>query len=356
MLRTPLFDRQSSAGARFVPFAGWELPLQFAGIQAEHRAVRETCGVFDVSHMGRLRVVGPQAAAQAARWLSRRLHDLPPGRVRYALALAEDGGILDDLMVLRLGDHELLLVVNAANRDALAARWRADDDPTRAVLVDDTLDTAMLAVQGPTAPEALAAAGLPLAGLPRYGCRVQHWRDTWVWVSRTGYTGEDGAELVVHASCAGALWDALAAAGAAPCGLGARDILRLEAGLPLYGHELARDVTPAEAGLMWAVDGDEGACGVAAARAAARRGPARQLIGLVTANRRVPRPGYAVRRGGDTVGAITSGTLSPTLGQAIAMAFVPPALAAPGTRLAVDIRGEAAEATVVPLPFWRRPR
>ncbi|MCX8040179.1 MAG: glycine cleavage system aminomethyltransferase GcvT [Planctomycetota bacterium] len=354
MRATPLADRHRAAGARFTEFAGWQLPLQFAGIVAEHGAVRERCGVFDVSHMGRLRLVGPRAAELLARWLSRRVRDQAPGRVRYALALAEDGTILDDLLAARLGDYEFLLVVNAVNREALLARWQPQTAPASAVLGDETLATAMLAVQGPRAAAVLAAIGIALSALPRFGCRLLRWQGGELLVSRTGYTGEDGAELICAAEAAGALWDALLAAGAQPCGLGARDTLRLEAGLPLYGHELSRAVYPGEVGLDWAVDGDDEACGVAAARAAGRAGLRRRLVGLIARSRRVPRPGYAVLRGERRIGAISSGSFSPTLGQAIAMALIAADCATPGSEVSIDIRGEPEPAELVALPFYRR--
>jgi aminomethyltransferase len=351
--RTPLFDVQKARGGKMVDFAGWEMPVQFAGIGAEHLAVRTTAGVFDVSHMGRIRVDGPGAAALLARQVCRRTRDLAMGQVRYAMVLGEDGGAIDDILVSREGESAFHIVCNAGNRAPVLARLRGDGG---ARITDLSDSDAMIAVQGPTAVALMAGLGLDGSALKYYRFADIAWRGCTVRVSRTGYTGEDGVEVMPPVDRAAELWTAIVEAGAVPCGLGARDTLRLEAAMPLYGHELDTTVSPLEAGLGQILEPDGGyigAAGIAARRAA---GIARQLVGLTVPDRRVPRQGYPVLHQGAPVGTVTSGTLAPTLGTAIGMAFVPPALAAPGTALQVDVRGTAVAATVVPLPFYKRAR
>jgi aminomethyltransferase len=353
--RTPLYACQAAAGGKMIDFAGWDMAVQFAGIQAEHTAVRTQTGAFDVSHMGRLRVVGPGALAFLERRVCRRLADMRAGQVRYGLVLAEDGTVEDDVLVSREGDYQFHVVVNAGNREKILGLWQPDLTPA-VVLQDLSAEQAMIAVQGPRATSLLAGMGLDPAAQPIYSFRDTTWQGVGVRVSRTGYTGEDGAELFCPASLAAALWQALAATGVLPCGLGCRDTLRMEAAMPLYGHELDRTVTPVEAGLTFAINRNGGFIGAERVLAQLRDGPARQLVGLRMLSKRVPRQGYAVLHAGATVGAITSGTLSPTLGEAIGMAYVPSALAAHGTALSVDVRGQAVDAVVVPLPFYKRQR
>lgn len=353
--RTPLYASQAAAGGRMIDFAGWDMAVQFAGIQAEHAAVRTAAGAFDVSHMGRLRVVGPGALAFLQRRVCRRLADMRAGQVRYGLVLAADGTVEDDVLVSREGDHQFHVVVNAGNREKILGLWRPELTP-ETVLQDLSAEQAMIAVQGPRAVAILAGLGLDPSPLPVYGFRDAAWQGGAVRVSRTGYTGEDGAELFLPAARAPALWEALLAAGVAPCGLGCRDTLRLEAAMPLYGHELDRGTTPVEAGLAFAVNRDGGFIGAERVLAQLRDGPARRLVGLRMLAKRVPRQGYPVLHGGAAVGAVTSGTLSPTLGEAIGLAYVPAALAALGTELTVDVRGQAVAAAVAPLPFYKRAR
>ncbi len=353
--RTPLYAAQAAAGGKMVDFAGWDMAVQFAGIQAEHTAVRTAAGIFDVSHMGRLRLVGPGAEAFLARRVCRRLRDLRTGQVRYGLVLAEDGTVEDDVLVSREGDYQFHVVVNAGNREKILALWRPAVDAS-VMLQDLSAEQAMIAVQGPRAPALLASLGLDPSAQPIYSFRDATWQGHAVRVSRTGYTGEDGAELFCPVAAAEPLWNALLAAGAAPCGLGCRDTLRLEAAMPLYGHELDRSVTPVEAGLTFAVDKDCAFIGGARVREQLQHGPAKRLVGLRMLTKRVPRQGYAVLHAGTPVGVITSGTLSPTLGEAIGLAYVPAAQATPGTALSVDLRGQCIEAVVVPLPFYKRPR
>ncbi len=353
--RTPLYAAQAAAGGKLIDFAGWDMAVQFAGIQAEHAAVRSAAGVFDVSHMGRLRLSGPGALAFLSRRVCRRLADMRAGQVRYGMVLAEDGTVEDDVLVSREGEQQFHVVVNAGNREKILGLWRPALDGA-VVLQDLSAEQAMIAVQGPRAPAILAGLGLDPAMLANYAFRDAVWDGTPVRVSRTGYTGEDGAELFLPSDRAADLWRALLAAGVAPCGLGCRDTLRLEAAMPLYGHELDRTVTPVQAGLTFAIDKAGGFIGDGRILAELRDGPAKRLVGLRMLSKRVPRQGYAVSHGGAVVGTVTSGTLSPTLGEAIGMAYVPSACSAVGTTLSVELRGQAVDAVVVALPFYRRPR
>jgi aminomethyltransferase len=302
--------------------------------------------------MGRLRVSGPGALAFLTHRVCRRLDDLRFGQIRYGLVLAEDGTVEDDVLVGREDAASFHVVVNASNLDKVLALWR-DAGPDVAVLnLSDA--QAMIAVQGPQAVERMAALGLDGRSLRNYSFADVAWRGGTVRLSRTGYTGEDGFECYLDEGQVVVLWQAVIGAGAAPCGLGCRDTLRLEAGMPLYGQELDRTVTPVEAGLAYAVNPAGGFVGARVVLEQLAQGASRRLVGLVVPERRVPRHGYPVLHQGAPVGAITSGTLSPTLGQAIGMAYVPTPLAGPGTRLEVDIRGKHCAAEVVPLPFYRR--
>lgn len=353
--RTPLYASQAASGGKMIDFAGWDMAVQFAGIQAEHTAVRTAAGAFDVSHMGRLRLVGPGALAFLQRRVCRKLADMRVGQVRYGLVLAADGTVEDDVLVSREGDSQFHVVVNAGNREKILGLWRPELTPA-VVLQDLSAEQAMIAVQGPRAVAILAGMGLDPSALAIYSFRDTTWNGAAIRVSRTGYTGEDGAELFCPADRAAELWQALAKAGVAPCGLGCRDTLRMEAAMPLYGHELDRTVTPVEAGLTFAINRDGGFIGAETVLAQLRDGPAKRLVGLRMTSKRVPRQGYPVLHAGAAVGVITSGTLSPTLGDAVGMAYVPAALAAAGTVLTVDVRGQAVGAVVVPLPFYKRPR
>jgi aminomethyltransferase len=351
--RTVLHSVQAAAGGKYVDFHGWDMPVQFAGIVAEHHAVRTGCGVFDLGHMGRLAFHGTSALAFLERVVTRALGSMKPGQVRYGLVLAEDGTVEDDVLVSREGEQDWHVVVNASNREKLLALWlpQLAQLPGEVVCRDLTATQAMIAVQGPQAPALLAGLGLDGRGLKYYSFLDIAWKGTTVRLSRTGYTGEDGFECFVETTRVVELWQAVVAAGATLCGLGARDTLRLEAGMPLYGNELDRSVTPRDAGLDFALNPQGGFIGSAALSA---RQPSQRLVGLRCLEKRVPRTGYAVHHNGSVVGRITSGTLSPTLGQAIGMAYVDVALAAPGTALQVDIRGTLVTAEVVALPFYKR--
>ncbi|MFF7727455.1 glycine cleavage system aminomethyltransferase GcvT [Streptomyces sp. NPDC008001] len=365
--RTALDALHRGLGATMTDFAGWDMPLRYGSERDEHVAVRTRAGLFDLSHMGEITVTGPQAAALLDYALVGNIGSVATGRARYTMICREDGGILDDLIVYRLAEAEYMVVANASNAqtvlDALTERAAGFDAEVR----DDRDAYALLAVQGPASPGILKSltdadldglkyyAGLPgtVAGVPAL-------------IARTGYTGEDGFELFVAPADAEKLWQALTEAGAeaglVPCGLSCRDTLRLEAGMPLYGHELTTATTPFDAGLGRVVkfekEGDF--VGRAALEAAAERAetqPPRKLVGLIAEGRRVPRAGFAVVAGGEVVGEVTSGAPSPTLGKPIAIAYVDAAHAAPGTEgVAVDIRGSHEPYEVVALPFYKRQR
>ncbi len=360
---TPLAERHEALGARMVDFAGWRMPIQYAGIIEEHRAVRQRAGLFDLCHMGELFVDGPDAGDALAYAVTTDPRTLDVGRAHYSMICAADGGILDDLIVYRLAGDRFLVVANASNAavvsDALAERFEG----RRAVLDDRSLATALIAIQGPAARGILAPlAGLDLGAIRYYGIGEGTVAGVPALVARTGYTGEDGFEVFVDAAAGTTIWDALLdagrGAGLVPVGLGARDTLRLEAGMPLYGNELDRATTPFDAGLGRVVKlaKEGGFVGLDALAKAAEAGPRRQLVGLVVRGRGIARHGHPVWSGDRASGAVTSGTMSPTLGVPIAMAFVAPADSAPGTMLDVEIRDVRAAAEVVPLPFYTRPR
>jgi aminomethyltransferase len=361
-LPTPLLDRHEALGAKIVDFAGWLMPIQYAGILEEHRAVRTIAGLFDLSHMGELIVEGPDAATALATALTTNPPALAVGRAHYSMICAPDGGILDDLIVYRLAVDRFMVVANASNArvvsDALAERLAGH----RAVLDDRSLATGLVAVQGPRALDIVGGlTDMDLHAIPYYGIAEGEVAGIPAQVARTGYTGEDGFELFVDVERTGGMWDALLAAGRpaglVPVGLGARDTLRLEAGMPLYGNELDRATNPFEAGLGRVVKLDKPGdfVGRSALEAVARDGTSRRLVGLVLRERGIARHGYPVLDAVGPTGAVTSGTMSPTLGTAIAMAYVATAHAEPATMLAVEIRGARVAAEVVPLPFYRRP-
>ena len=380
--RTPLYECHLEQGARMVPFAGWEMPVQYAGVIDEHRAVRGAAGLFDVSHMGEAAVRGAGAEA-FLQWLTPNdVAQLVPGRAHYSGLLTDRGTYVDDLLIYRLAADDFMVVVNAANaeRDLAWIRehrdaWRAPSAPhappappaRREPSPEPTLDIAdesdsyaLLALQGPRALailEPLASAGV--SGLRYYGFLRGEVAGAPAIISRTGYTGEDGFELYLEPAAAPAVWRRLLAAGAphglVPAGLGARDTLRLEAAMALYGHEIDERTTPLEAGLSWVVKLGKGDfLGRAALAEQSAKGVARTLVGFTVQDRGIARQGHAVLADGEPVGEVTSGTFSPTLGKAIGMAYVPKALAAPGTPLAVDVRGRQLAAVVVELPFYRR--
>jgi aminomethyltransferase len=361
-MATPLAARHAALGARIVEFAGWLMPLQYGGILDEHRAVRERAGLFDLSHMGELFVEGPEAAAGLGRALTSDPAALKVGRAHYSMICFPDGGILDDLIVYRLGDEQFMIVANASNAaavsDALVERLAG----MRLVLDDRSLATALVAIQGPRAAGILAPlTDVALDGLRYYAIAEGQVAGVPALVARTGYTGEDGFEVFVDGRAAATVWDALMSAGNAeglvPVGLGARDTLRLEAGMPLYGNELGPDTTPFEAGLGRVVAfGTEGEfVGRGALERAQAAGPRQKLVGVVVRGRGIARHGYEVFVGERRSGVVTSGTQSPTLGEPIAMAYVMPADSEPGTIVTIGIRDRRVPAEVVSLPFYKRP-
>ncbi|MYX25333.1 glycine cleavage system aminomethyltransferase GcvT [Streptomyces sp. SID8381] len=362
---TALDALHRSLGATMTDFAGWDMPLRYGSERDEHVAVRTRAGLFDLSHMGEIAVTGPQAAALLNYALVGDIASVGVGRARYTMICREDGGILDDLIVYRLAETEYLVVANASNAqvvlDALTERAAGFDAEVR----DDRDAYALLAVQGPASPAILQSlTDADLAGLKYYAGLPGTVAGVPALIARTGYTGEDGFELFVAPADAEKLWQALTDAGAdaglIPCGLSCRDTLRLEAGMPLYGHELTTSLTPFDAGLGRVVKfGKEGDfVGREALRRAAERAaenPPRVLVGLVAEGRRVPRAGYPVVAGGEVIGEVTSGAPSPTLGKPIAMAYVDAAHAAPGAEgVGVDIRGSHEPYEVVALPFYKR--
>lgn len=356
-MRTPLHDWHVRHGARMVDFAGWDMPVQFTSITDEHTAVRSAAGLFDVSHMGRLSFGGPDALAFLQQVTTNNLATMKDGQARYNLVCNEQGGVRDDVLVYKW-PYGWAMVVNASNREKLVG-WLEQHRGGRDVpIVDQTLTTGMIAVQG---PQALAiVSGLTEASptsLAYYHATPTRYRGKGCVLSRTGYTGEDGVELMVPAELTEPLWEELVQRGAKPCGLGARDTLRLEAGMPLYGHELTEEIDPFQAGLAWAVKLDKGDFIGREALLKRQQDASRpRRVGLALEGKRLAREGVVVLKDGRAVGQVTSGTFAPTLNRAIAMAYVEPAQAVVGTALEVDIRGKPAPAQVVPLPFYRRPK
>ena len=335
------------------PFGGWEMPLSYpTGTLDEHRACRDHAAVFDVSHLGTLRVEGP-AARDRLQWaLTNDLDRIGPGRAQYTHLLdRDDASVLDDIIVWWVDDERFDVMPNASNTDRVADALGAGDGCS---VADVTSERAVLSVQGPAARELLATVLPEAAAVGRFRIGTTHWHDRVVTVAGTGYTGEDGVELAVEGEVAGSLWDALLDAGVAPAGLGARDTLRLEAGLPLHGHELGPGITSLQAGLGWVVRWDKGDFrGRAPLEAEHETGPSRLLRGIVVEGRRPPRAGQTVRIDGEPVGEVTSGNFSPVLGQGIALAFLPPA-AEEGAGVEIEARGDLLPGRLVPLPFIGR--
>ncbi|MET0976888.1 MAG: glycine cleavage system aminomethyltransferase GcvT [Leifsonia sp.] len=366
---SPLHDLHVTAGASFTDFGGWQMPVRYSSDLAEHHAVRTAAGIFDISHMAEILVEGADAPAFLDYALAGRLSAIALGQAKYSLLLAESGGIIDDLVVYRLGESKFLVVANAGNRDAAVAALAERAGEFDVLVEDQSDDIALIAVQGPNARAILEATtaitelGIPLAELKYYWSSDGYFEGVPLFVGRTGYTGEDGFELYIKTDAAARLWVALTQAGAehglVPAGLASRDTLRLEAGMPLYGHELGLDTFPVQAGLgrvvALAKEGDF------VGRTAIEAGPAadaRVLVGLVADGRRAGRADYEVYASADAdaapVGIITSGALSPTLGHPVAMAYVDPDRSEIGTELFIDVRGTRIPASVVALPFYKR--
>jgi aminomethyltransferase len=348
--RTPLYDRHVAAGAKLVPFAGWEMPVQYAPIKDEHLNVRSHAGIFDVSHMGEIETTGPDAETFLQRILSNDVSRIAENGAQYSVLTKEDGGVLDDLFTYKLDADRYLTVTNAANHEKDLAWFRKQAEPFDVTLQDRLHDYAMLAVQGPEArrivatlaegelPKRFRTASLTVAGAPD------------VLVCGTGYTGEDGVELLIAPNHAAHVWDALTEAGAKPAGLGARDTLRLEVCFHLYGNDLMESRGPIEAGLGWCVKEDTGFIGAQAIGAARSDGPSELLVPFVITGGGIARQGNAILGGGE----VTSGTLSPSLNQGIGMAYVPVDKSEPGTTLEIDVRGRTRTAEVRKKPLYTK--
>lgn len=354
-LRTVLHDWHVAHGARMVDFAGWDMPVQYAGIIEEHHAVRSGVGLFDVSHMGRLSFSGPGALELIQRVWTNDASTMQETQARYGLVCNDQGGIRDDVLVYRW-PHDWSMVVNAGNREKIVG-WIAESKGTLDVQVQDqTLATCMIAVQGPRALE--SCAGLfetDPATLKYYHARPTRYQGQACVVSRTGYTGEDGLEVMLAAGQGVQFWEELVRRGGRPCGLGARDTLRLEAGMPLYGHELSEEIDPFQAGLGWAVKLTKGQFrGHDALLKRKADSSQRRRVGLQLQGRRIAREGAEVRAGGRAIGTVTSGTFAPTFSRPLAMAYVEPEYARVGAAVAVDVRGSEEAAAVVALPFYKR--
>lgn len=326
-----------------VPFAGWEMPVRYAGVIPEHRAVRADCGVFDVSHMGQLHVEGPTAGRLLQSLLSNDLGRIGDGGAQYTLLTNDDGGIIDDLIAYRIGEFHYLLVVNAANREA-AYTWLKEHELRGSEVRDASDEYGLLAVQGPRSIERL---GLPEAR--QFTHAMGEVDGIEVMVNRTGYTGERGCELMCPAEDAPALWDAVVARGATPCGLGARDTLRLEVCYPLHGSDITPATDAISAGLGWTCALDKEFSGAETLRRIKEEGPARKLVAFAMEERAVPRAGMPIEGGGE----VTSGTHSPMLDRGIGLGYVPAGSATPGTELTIDARGKPRAATVVPKPIYQ---
>jgi aminomethyltransferase len=353
--RSPLDAAHRSLGARFAPFGGWEMPIQYTGVLEEHRACRTNAVVFDVSHLGTLQCRGG-GVLDALQWaLTNDLRRIEPGRAQYTHLLDDqDAHVVDDLIVWWIANDELLVMPNASNTQPLVdalrdscRRFGSSGDE----VIDVTAGRAVLAVQGPQARNLLAPVAREAAEVARFHVQPFTWRGAACVAAGTGYTGEDGVEVQVPADRAREMWDAIVEAGILPAGLGARDTLRLEAGLPLHGHELGPGITPLQAGLGWVVRFDKGDFrGRVPLEAERERGIARRLRGMTTAGRQPPREGATVSRGGAIVGAVTSGNFSPVLGHGIALGFLDPSIG-PGAEVEIDVRGKSLAARVVDLPF-----
>lgn len=346
LLRTPLHERHAALGARLVPFAGWEMPVQYEGVIPEHRAVRTDAGVFDVSHMGELEVEGPRAKELLQGLLSNDLDKIGSGEAQYTLLTNERGGIIDDLIVYELEPTRFLLIVNASNREADYG-WLKEREIRGSEVSDRSSDYALLAVQGPRAFERL--------DLPKdkqaFTWEMSEVDGVEVMVNRTGYTGEEGCELLAMAEDAGELWDAVLARGVVPCGLGARDTLRLEVCYPLHGNDITPETDPISAGLGWTCALDKDFTGADVLRGIKAEGPTRKLVAFVMEDKAIPRQGMPIS---EPPGEVTSGSHSPMLDVGIGMGYVPAGSSTPDTELTIDVRGRPRRARVVPKPIYRR--
>lgn len=363
-LRTPLYSAHIDLGARTMPFGGWDMPVQYSGILAEVNAVRTRAGVFDVSHMGRLYISGPKATPFLDWALTGSVQSLAVGRARYCMICNEDGGVIDDTIFYRLAEDRYLLIPNAGNRNAVVSwfnHWIGAKFGGECVVDDRTEATALIALQGPQAVEIMDGLCTLDSGEQPSSQRPFAWAEgklagETIFMGRTGYTGEDGFEASTTADHAQTVWQSFLDQGALPCGLGARDVLRLEAGLPLHGHEIDEETTPVEAGLERFVRFDKEYVGAEVLQRQREEGTERRLVGLTVPGRSAPRQGYAILHQGQNIGRITSGSYSPTLDTSIGMGYVLQGFAAPGGTVDLDVRGRIIQAQIVPLPFYTRPK
>ena len=362
LLHTPLYDFHASCGAKMVDFAGWEMPLLYRGIVEEHLQTRASGSLFDVSHMGRIHFSGKDTLVLLNKALTRNLSDMRIGQSRYSLVCNQAGGVLDDVIVSKDAKH-WLLVCNASNRQKILKHVQQvrDNDGLEAQITDQTESTAMVALQGPKVIELISdVLSIDIRSIKRYGFENGTHMLSRFTLFRSGYTGEDGVEMIISARTAKSMVESLAGeickvdSPIKPAGLGARDTLRLEAAMALYGHELSESIDPISAGLAWAVDLKKDFIGVEPLRVIAGHGPARKLVGLELAGPRIARPATPVKSGPVFIGEVTSGTFSPTLHKSIALAFVDAQHARAGTTVDVDLRGTRAAAMIVPLPFYKR--
>ena len=367
--RTPLYDSHLSAGARMVPFGGWDMPVQYSGIISEVESVRTKVGIFDVSHMGRLYISGPSATEFLDWMLTGSASNLRIGRARYCMICNSVGGVIDDTIFYKLEEQNYLLIPNAGNRNAVVDwfnKWNEEKFGNACNISDTTVDTGLLAVQGPDAVSFIDGVftlgdGVHPSSLRLFSSGEGTWKTGTlkgksVFMGRTGYTGEDGFELVVERAILTDAWDHLVNSGAVPAGLGARDVLRLEAGLPLHGHEIDEDTTPIEAGLNRFVKESGVFIGSEVLHNQIEQGTEKKLIGLHLIGRSAPRVDYPISFEGEEIGHVTSGSYSPTLDKSIAMGYVLERYSKIGQRLQIDIRGRMTDTEVVELPFYSRPR
>lgn len=363
LLRTPLYNLSAQLDARFTEFSGWEMPVQYSGIKQEHQAVRETTGMFDISHMGKFFLRGPGVLAQLQKLVPSALSRLQPGEAQYTVLLNSEGGIIDDLIIYYQGpapegEEQVAIIVNAAttNKDKT---WIVEHLSSDIIFEDVSRDRALIAVQGPEAVSQLQRLTEDdLHQVDRFGHLEGTILGQPAFFARTGYTGEDGFEVMVDSATGQKLWEALFESEVTPCGLGARDTLRLEAAMALYGQDITDATTPLEAGLKWLVHLDEAGDFIGRSRLATQlsEGVTRRLVGLRMEGRNIARHDYSVVHDGQSVGLITSGTLSPTLGYPVALAYVPANLSKVGQSLEVEIRGKTYSAQVVKRPFYKRKR
>lgn len=361
LLRTPLYELAKSQGARFTAFSGWEMPVQFSGLKLEHQAVRSEAGMFDISHMGKFAFTGDRLIELWQTLVPSDLSRLQPGRAMYSVLLNSEGGIIDDIIFYdqgtKDGKQQAIVIVNAGTKDKDKAWILSHIKDSSVEMTDLSESQALIALQGPKAAEILQSMTTDDLSLKAFEHRTISINGSEAFVASTGYTGEDGFEIMIEPSAAQQLWNALQQAGVTPCGLGARDTLRLEAAMSLYGQEIDDTTSPLEAGLGWVVHlKDKGDfIGRSVLEQQKAEGIKRRLVGLEMSGRHIARHGYPVIAEGETVGEVTSGTLAPTVGKAIALAYVPKHLSKPGQVLEIEIRGKTYPTTVIKKPFYKSP-